>query len=64
MSRRRGAIKKEILPDVIYNNVKVGKLVNYVMKNGEKAKAENIVYKAIKYLSDTINNKDPMQLFE
>lgn len=42
--------KKEVKPDPIYGSIEVSKLVNYIMQDGEKKVAENIVYEAMKDL--------------
>lgn len=47
MSRRREAIKREILPDPKFGNVILAKLVNVLMYDGKKAVAEKIVYGAL-----------------
>jgi len=46
MSRRSQAGKRETLPDAKYHNVMVARLINKVMKNGKRSKAEKIVYGA------------------
>ena len=46
MSRRRRAEKREVLTDPKYGDVVVTKFMNYVMYEGKKAVAENIVYGA------------------
>jgi small subunit ribosomal protein S7 len=38
---------REIRPDVKYGSILVQKLINYVMRKGEKSVAEGIVYKSI-----------------
>jgi small subunit ribosomal protein S7 len=63
MSRRRAAEKSNIIPDANYDSIIVTKLINYLMQNGKKAKAEKIVYKAISNLSDQIK-KEPVKAFE
>jgi small subunit ribosomal protein S7 len=55
MSRRRRAIKREILPDPKYNSSLVSRLVDVVMKRGKKTVAEKIVYGAF----DEIVSKNP-----
>jgi small subunit ribosomal protein S7 len=55
MSRRSRAAKREILPDAKYHNVMVSRLVNKIMKDGKKSKAEQIVYGAL----DTIEAREP-----
>ena len=43
----RGKVaKREIQPDIIYDNVLVSKLVNQVMRKGKKTVAAKIVYQA------------------
>lgn len=50
---RKGSVKpREIMPDPIYRDVLVHKLVNKVMVDGKKSKAENIVYGAMKILAE------------
>lgn len=47
MSRRSRAAVRETPPDARYNNVTVTKLINKVMLDGKKSKAEAIVYGAL-----------------
>ncbi len=54
MSRRSRATKREIPLDTKYDNVILAKLINKVMKNGKKSKAEKIVYGAL----DTIERQE------
>ena len=42
--------KRELKPDPVYGNVKVEKLINYVMRDGKKDIARKIVYKAFEEL--------------
>jgi small subunit ribosomal protein S7 len=55
--------KREILPDPLYNSVKVAKLINYVMRRGKKEKARKIVYGAFEILKEK-TKKDPLEIFE
>ena len=50
MSRRRRAEKREVLPDPKFGDLIVTKFMNYVMYEGKKAVAENIVYGAFDIL--------------
>ncbi|MBN2144981.1 MAG: 30S ribosomal protein S7 [Candidatus Aureabacteria bacterium] len=52
MSRRRGAIKRPVSPDPIYNHYLVNRFINVAMIQGEKAIAEKIVYSALDMLSE------------
>ena len=62
MSRKR-APKRNIEPDFIHNNVKVAKLINYVMKKGKKTVARKIVYGAFEEIKAK-TKKDPVEVFE
>ena len=44
--RKRRAIKRDVLPDPIYNSKVVTKLVNQIMTNGKKGTAQKILYEA------------------
>lgn len=60
MSRRKGAAKREILPDSKYNNLVVAKLINVVMWDGKKEVAENIVYGAMDELKKIAKDGDEL----
>merc|ERR1712224_650994 len=60
---RRAAEIRNIVPDANYNNIVISKFINYLMRNGKKAKAEKIVYKSIDSVSNLIK-KDPIEIFE
>jgi small subunit ribosomal protein S7 len=53
MSRRKKAIKREILPDPKFSNLVLAKFMNMIMVDGKKSIAEKIVYGAL----DTIESK-------
>ena len=64
MSRRKAAVKREILPDSKYHNLVVAKCINVVMWDGKKEVAENIVYGAIEKLKSIAKEgKDELTLF-
>ena len=46
MPRRSGVPKRDVLPDPIYNDKVVTKLVNQIMLDGKKGTAQSIVYEA------------------
>ena len=46
MPRRRGAFKREVLPDPKYKSKLVTKFVNQVMYDGKKSLAQTLVYNA------------------
>lgn len=60
--RKRRAIKRDVLPDSIYNSKLVTKLVNTVMQDGKKGTAEGIVYEAFDIIKEK-TGKDAMEIF-
>lgn len=63
MSRRKRAVKREILPDSKYNSLLVSKCINVVMCDGKKEVAENIVYKALEKLKKIAKEGKELQAF-
>lgn len=60
--RHAKVVKRKIEPDVIYNNIYVAKLINYIMRDGKKSVARNLVYDAFKVLSE--KGEEPVKTFE
>ncbi len=61
---RRGFIaQREVLPDPIYNNKVVTKLINKVMYDGKKGVAQSIVYDAFSIVNEK-TSKDALEAFE
>ena len=63
MPRKGYVAKREILPDPIYNSVKVTKLINNVMLDGKKTVVQKIVYDAFEIIKEK-TGKDPLEVFE
>ncbi len=63
MARRKKIKKREIKPDLIYNDVVVAKLINYVMRKGKKTIARKIVYGAFDIIKEK-TKKDPLEVFK
>lgn len=60
---RKGHIpKRDVLPDPIYNNVVVTKLINKIMLDGKKGTAQKICYGAFDIIKNK-TGKDPMEVF-
>ena len=60
---RKGYIaKREILPDPMYNNVVVTKLINNIMLDGKKGVAQSIVYGAFEIIAEK-TGKDAVEVF-
>mgnify|MGYP003701282773 CR=1 FL=1 len=52
MSRRRKAVKREILPDAKFGDIVITRFMNALMYDGKKSAAEKIVYGAIDRIGD------------
>lgn len=52
--RGKKAPKRKIKPDIKYNSPIVAKFINYVMKDGKKSIAENIVYGSFGIIDEQI----------
>src|ERR1700752_1336143 len=63
MSRRRRAEKREVLPDPKFGDLVVTKFMNYVMYEGKKAVAENIIYGAFDILESKRRDQGPLETF-
>ena len=50
--RKRRAVKRDVLPDPIYNSKVVTKLVNKIMLDGKKGIAQKILYDAFKMVEE------------
>ena len=60
---RKGFIaKREVLPDPIYNNVVVTKLINNIMYDGKKGVAQKIVYDAFEIIKE--KGQEPLEAFQ
>lgn len=62
MARKKRSIKREILPDPKYNNVKVTKFINCIMRKGKKSVAESIVYSAFDIIAEK-SKKEALEVF-
>jgi small subunit ribosomal protein S7 len=61
---RKGHIpKRDVLPDPLYNDKVVTKLINNIMLDGKKGTAQNVCYGAFDIIK-TKTGKDPLEVFE
>jgi small subunit ribosomal protein S7 len=61
---RRGHIpKRDVLPDPIYNDKTVSKLINSIMLDGKKGVAQKICYEAFDIIKEK-TGKNPLEVFE
>ncbi|BDG34196.1 30S ribosomal protein S7 [Parageobacillus sp. VR-IP] len=63
MPRRGPVAKRDVLPDPIYNSKLVTRLINKIMVDGKKSKAQKILYTAFDIIRER-TGKDPMEVFE
>ena len=61
--RKRQAVKRDVLPDPIYNSKVVTKLINQIMQDGKKGTAQKILYGAFDMVKEK-TNEEPMAVFE
>ena len=60
---RRGFIpKRDVLPDPVYNDKVVTRLINNVMLDGKKGTAQKIVYGAFEIIQEK-TGKEPVEVF-
>ncbi|MBR5505770.1 MAG: 30S ribosomal protein S7 [Clostridia bacterium] len=62
MPRKGYIAKREVLPDPMYNNTVVTKLINNIMLDGKKGVAQSIVYGAFDIIAEK-TGKDPVEVF-
>ena len=63
MPRRGNVPKREILPDPVYGDVVVAKLINSIMLDGKKGTAQAIVYDAFEQIRNE-TGEEPLEVFE
>lgn len=63
MPRKNSVPKREVLPDPIYGDVVVSKLINNVMLDGKKGIAQKIVYAAFEQVAET-TGEDALEVFQ
>ena len=63
MPRRGNVPKREILPDPIYGDIIVTKLINKVMYDGKKGVSQNVCYGAFEIIEQK-TGKSPLDVFK
>ncbi|MBQ2455396.1 MAG: 30S ribosomal protein S7 [Firmicutes bacterium] len=63
MPRRGRVPKREVLPDPVYGNIVVAKLINSIMLDGKKGVAQKIVYDAFEQIQKE-TGEDPVEVFQ
>ncbi|MFA8438924.1 30S ribosomal protein S7 [Pueribacillus sp. YX66] len=63
MPRKGPVERRDVLPDPIYDSKLVTRLINRIMIDGKRGKAQKILYKAFEIVKER-TNQDPMEVFE
>ncbi|NLG37348.1 MAG: 30S ribosomal protein S7 [Clostridiales bacterium] len=63
MPRRAGVTPRAVLPDPVYSNMVVTKLINQVMHDGNKGTAQRVCYDAFNIVQNK-TGRDPIEVFE
>ena len=59
--RKKRAVKRDVLPDPIYNSKLVTKLINRLMVDGKKGVAQTILYDSFEMIKEK-TNQEPMDV--
>lgn len=63
MPRKGNVPKRVITPDPMYNSQLVSKLINSIMVDGKKGKAQQVVYGALDIIKER-TGEEPIEVFE
>jgi small subunit ribosomal protein S7 len=61
--RKKRKYKKTHEPDVQYNNIAVGRFINYLMRKGKKSVGEKIIYKTFENIQKETKT-EPLEVFQ
>ena len=62
MPRKGNTPKRTVLPDPVYNDIKVSKLINNIMLDGKKGVAQKITYDAFDIIKER-TGEEPIDVF-
>ncbi len=62
MPRKGKVVKRDVLPDPIYNSKLVTKLINSIMLDGKKGLAQTILYDAFEKVRE-VTGREPLEVF-
>lgn len=63
MPRKGPVPRRDVMPDPVYNNKQVTRLINKVMEDGKRGIAQGIVYEAFELVRERAG-KDPLEVFD
>ncbi len=61
--RRKKTTKREIASDLKYNDKRLAKFINNVMKGGKKFVAQRVVYNALEIVKSKTKTENPLEIF-
>jgi len=61
--RKKRKFKKQREPDIKYNSIAISRFINYLMEDGKKAVAENLIYGAFDIIAKSAK-EEPLAIFE
>ena len=64
MSRRRAVVKRETLPDPVFNDIVVAKFINKMMYDGKKSIAQSALYTAFDEMKTRVPEEEPINVFK
>jgi small subunit ribosomal protein S7 len=62
MSRKRVAVKREIMPDPRHKSILVSKFINNLMKKGKRSTAQSLLYGSFDVIQERAK-QDPLTIF-
>jgi small subunit ribosomal protein S7 len=63
MARRYTPEKREVSPDIRFNNLQIQEMINRIMIKGKKSTATRLMYDALDLIAEK-TGKDPVETFE
>ena len=62
MSRRSRTFKREIIPDPVFKDLVIAKLINKIMERGQKGTAQKLFYGALEELNGKVPGEDSVNV--
>lgn len=64
MSRRKRTYKREVIPDPVFKDLVVAKLINKMMVRGQKATAQRMFYGAMDEIKEKVQGEEPLAVLK
>jgi small subunit ribosomal protein S7 len=61
--RKKRNYRRDITPDIQYNNIAIARFINYLMQDGKKSTAQKVVYGALETVAKK-TEKEALEVFE